>query len=196
MKSQKLTNAIRDRILDNIYNIKIKPDLDKFEKQLRYTGGWVIRNAFGDGVYDRMLQLPENYFVTTSAFDLTVDEKTVTILTDSMRCPACYRYITITTDDRVNDKSVLNARNMYRAEYRTIENKRQKVVDKWQDIREEVTKIIYSVNTTKQLIEIWPEVVEFLPDGVKSVDTPHLPMVQVEKLNTLLGIKGEQNEPS
>ena len=196
MKSQKLTNAIRDRILDNIYNTKIKPDLDKFEKQLRFNGGLIIRNAFGDGVYDRMLQLPENYFSTKITFRLNVDGKIDSILTDSVRCPACYLYDVITTDDRVSDKSVHNARNMYRTEYRVIESKRQKVINKWQDIREEATKIIYSVNTTKQLIEMWPEVVEFLPDGIKSVDTPHLPMVQVEKLNTLLGIKGEQNEPS
>ena len=191
MKSQKLTNVIRDRILGNIYNIKIKPDLDEFEKQLRYTGGRIIRNAFGDGVYDRMLQLPENYFSTKTTFRLAVDGKISSILTDSVRCPACYLYDVVTTDDRGSDKSVNNARNMYRAEYRVIESKRQEVMNKWQDIQDETTKIFYGINTTKQLIEIWPEVVEFLPDSIKNVDNTHLPMVQVTKLNTLLGIKGE-----
>ena len=56
--------------------------------------------------------------------------------------------------------------------------------------KEETMRILHSVNTVKQLLQVWPEVKEFLPDSTKNVDNAQLPMVQVTKLNEQLGIKG------
>lgn len=192
MKSQKLTNDLRNKITHNIYIDKYKSKNDELQKQRRIVGTSIIKNAFGDGVYSEMKKLPEGFFVTTSAFTLNIDAHDHEVLTNSLLCPSCYKYNPITTDDRIEDKSIINARNQYRGEYKTIENEIKKHNEWWNTTKEEINKVLYSVNTTKQLLEIWPECEKYLPDYVKNVDNTHLPMVQVTKLNTLLGIKGEQ----
>jgi len=66
--------------------------------------------------------------------------------------------------------------------------------EKWDaacdSFRSELRSILYSVNTTKQLIDIWPECVKYLPQGsVDSIQTCNLPALKTAELNKKLGIK-------
>jgi hypothetical protein len=69
-----------------------------------------------------------------------------------------------------------------------------KAWDKWDkaltEFQCEITQIIYSVNTTKQLVDLWPEAEDYLPafanDPSKGIN---LPALKTSRLNEALGIK-------
>ncbi len=57
-------------------------------------------------------------------------------------------------------------------------------------IRRETKAIIDSVNTTKQLLDLWPQVHDFLPAYLSDPDKAiKLPAIKVSRLNERLGIK-------
>lgn len=58
--------------------------------------------------------------------------------------------------------------------------------DKFDAFKEEVQQIIQSVNTTKQLLEAWPEVEEHLPGYIRNPSNIKLPAIKVEHLNEAL----------
>ena len=56
--------------------------------------------------------------------------------------------------------------------------------------KEEVTQIVYSVNTTKQLVELWPEAEQYLPAFANDPSEGiNLPALKTSRLNSALGIK-------
>ena len=65
--------------------------------------------------------------------------------------------------------------------------------DYWREARREVNKIINSANTSGQLLELWPEVINFLPDSVKNYgivnSSTEVTVLDTNKVNLLLGIK-------
>lgn len=52
--------------------------------------------------------------------------------------------------------------------------------------RDEITNIIYNVNTTGQLLDVWPEVEKFLPETAVNPSKTTLPAVSTKKLNAAL----------
>jgi len=72
-------------------------------------------------------------------------------------------------------------------------NEKVKENDKWNlsrsSFEDEIKQIIYSVNTTKQLVELWPEAEQYLPayaaDPSKGVN---LPALKTSRLNAALGL--------
>lgn len=60
--------------------------------------------------------------------------------------------------------------------------------------KSEVSGILDTVNTTRQLVELWPEIEKFLPaylaDPSKGVQLPAIP---TSRLNQKLGVKNENN---
>lgn len=72
--------------------------------------------------------------------------------------------------------------------------KKTQTLDKWRDDRDswrqEIRQIVYSVNTTKQLSELWPECVQFFPDYLLDPSQAiKLPALDSARLNKKLGIK-------
>lgn len=51
-----------------------------------------------------------------------------------------------------------------------------------------VRQVIDGVNTSKQLMEVWPEVEKFLPQGVTNPSKINLPAVNTQSLNSKLGV--------
>lgn len=54
-------------------------------------------------------------------------------------------------------------------------------------IRQEVQAMVYSVNTTKRLVEVWPESAELIPPA-NQVAKVGLPAINVASLNAAIGI--------
>jgi hypothetical protein len=52
---------------------------------------------------------------------------------------------------------------------------------------QEVRQVLDGVNTTKQLLEVWPEVEKFLPEGITNPSKINLPSVSIASLNNKLG---------
>lgn len=53
---------------------------------------------------------------------------------------------------------------------------------------EEVSQVLQGVNTSKQLLEVWPEVEKFLPKGTVNPSSITLPAVSIANLNAALAV--------
>lgn len=54
--------------------------------------------------------------------------------------------------------------------------------------QDKVRGILESVKTIKQLLELWPEVKDFIPTEVMKPSAMHLPMVPIDEINKELGL--------
>lgn len=68
-----------------------------------------------------------------------------------------------------------------------------KIETKKNEVETEAYRILASCNTTKQLVELWSEAVNFLPDYIienRSTNSENLPaVINTTKLNNLLGVQ-------
>ena len=51
----------------------------------------------------------------------------------------------------------------------------------------EIRQVLDGVNTSKQLLEVWPEVQKFLPEGINNPSKINLPAISIASLNNKLG---------
>lgn len=49
---------------------------------------------------------------------------------------------------------------------------------------QQVRQVVNAVNTTKQLLEVWPEAEQFIPDDIRDPSTITLPSVNIADLNS------------
>jgi len=49
---------------------------------------------------------------------------------------------------------------------------------------QQVRQVVTAVNTTKQLLEVWPEAEQFIPDDIRDPSTITLPSVNIADLNS------------
>lgn len=61
--------------------------------------------------------------------------------------------------------------------------------DKRADFRAELRAVLASCDTTRQLVDIWPEAIKYVPQGHANQKTCNLPALKTETLNKNLGIK-------
>lgn len=73
-----------------------------------------------------------------------------------------------------------------------LERLREKANDKANEFIPQVVGILDSVSTTKQLIELWPEVKEFIPSDALDPSTIRLPAICTASLNSKLSL-GDDN---
>lgn len=67
-------------------------------------------------------------------------------------------------------------------------NKLKEVYDKeLRKFKDEVLQVLNSVNTTGQLVEVWPEAEPFLPKEIANPSTINLPAVNFAELNKVIG---------
>lgn len=71
-------------------------------------------------------------------------------------------------------------------ENRKLQQAHDKAVRDMNTYREEVRDVLSSVNTSKQLVELWPEVEEFIPNTLRDPSNIQLPTVSVASLNDAL----------
>lgn len=68
-------------------------------------------------------------------------------------------------------------------EYNTLKESYDKELRKFKD---EVLQVLNSVNTTGQLVEVWPEAEPFLPKEIANPSTINLPSVNFAELNKVI----------
>lgn len=75
-------------------------------------------------------------------------------------------------------------------EVKKKEQKFNKELNAWVTARntylEQCKQVIYAVNTTKQLLEVWEEVGKFIPDAYRNPSRIALPAINVKSLNAQL----------
>ncbi len=71
--------------------------------------------------------------------------------------------------------------------------KQVEVYEEWdkkrKEFKSELESILQSCGTTKQLVNIWPQAVVYLPSGIAESVTRNLPALKTSELNKKLGIK-------
>ncbi len=179
MKSIRLTNDMKLDILKSILSkweeTNIKPDI---YKAANVFGMYLWSSKYGK--YKKQIDaLPIELFHTSRYIKFCVDGQ-VDQVTVSEYIPSEYGGIIY--------KSIKSSNSQY--------TKYNKVADDFKDwqesrrsIQREAEAIINSVNTSKQLVEVWPDVEPFLPAHIADPDKAiRLPAITVSRLNERIGI--------
>lgn len=197
----RLTNEIRDKIIDNAIkkalgdreSVQLKELADKFSAKL-------IETAVGDNlkklkmieqsIADLISQIPENFRqyetethvrkdsvvrlnIAGQAVDWYFDNEQIFPFTSWRE-----RYVI------PQGHFLADLMEDYRTEQKKIEDIRS-------NVRENVRALVYSVTTVKKLLEVWPESLELIPTNVAK-PVVQLPSIKIEQLNALIGVPSEK----
>ena len=183
MKSMKLNQIIRDDILLSIMKTwdarNVEPDVGEAEARFAM---WLWSRHVGKDA-KALESVPDKYLNKKTAVAYSYDG-TVNQVTLAKAMAAWWgRYETPVLE-------------VFEKEHRELKRFNKVVSDKgvWSEKRNEVERessiVLDSVNTTKQLIEMWPQCEPFLPAYVANPDKAvRLPAIPLSRLNERLGIK-------
>ncbi|AGF88165.1 hypothetical protein SP058_00250 [Salmonella phage FSL SP-058] len=90
-----------------------------------------------------------------------------------------------------DNKPTLTADNPLVQKFLDAEKALEDLKSSRQQIKDNVQAVVYSVSTTKRLIEVWPESAELIPREVEVVRAG-LPAINFESLNASIGIPSEK----
>lgn len=88
------------------------------------------------------------------------------------------------------DRVLFAADHEFSTEFSAIEKEAETVKSLRETVTANVKAVLQSVTTVKKLLEVWPESKELIPTNVDSPSI-NLPSVNVEQLNTMIGIPTE-----
>lgn len=86
-----------------------------------------------------------------------------------------------------NDKPTLLADNPLVQKFLDAEKVVEELDSSAKSIKANVKAVVYSVNTTKRLVEVWPEAAELIPSEIEVVRAA-LPAIDFNNLNASIGI--------
>lgn len=170
-RHMRLTNEIRDSIINNIILAKF----GKLKEAMRLS-----QFAFADAIYnsidgiEKIVDVPEAWFVRVASFTARFNGNSA-YQTMSLRRPLPYSVYN--EGVRFTVEHELFQRNVQ------LKQEEHELQQAEKELTAELKKVLYSVNTFKRLIEIWPEATKWLP----SESAVYLPAnVDVVKLRNLL----------
>lgn len=92
---------------------------------------------------------------------------------------------------KYEDKPTLTADNPLVQKFLDAEKTLEDLQASKKQIKDNVQAVVYSVSTTKRLVEVWPEAAELIPAEVEVVRAG-LPAVDFKSLNASIGIPSEK----
>ena len=90
-----------------------------------------------------------------------------------------------------NDKPTLLADNPLVQKFLDAEKVVEELDSSAKSIKANVKAVVYSVNTTKRLVEVWPEAAELIPSEIEVVRAA-LPAIDFNNLNASIGIPSDK----
>jgi len=90
-----------------------------------------------------------------------------------------------------NDKPTLTADNPLVQKFLDAEKVVEELDSSAKSIKANVKAVVYSVNTTKRLIEVWPEAAELIPSDIEVVRAA-VPAIDFNSLNASIGIPSDK----
>lgn len=190
----KLTKVIRDQII-----AAASKDLFTEERDALNKRGNVLADAVFDkhvatpAQYAAMKKLPNGFFNTTGIVRCRLTEtndpdayvvRTDLELSQDRLVPA---FISNYNSPTFVDPDAY-------AEFQAIENARGALEQRCGEIISQIGQVVFSANTTKRLLEIWPEGAKFIP--AEAAPTSGVPMVLVSGLNAALVAAGVELSPA
>lgn len=179
----RLTNEIRERIIDSVYASKFS---DKKVKAVELRDNLYIqlvrwaegkrKAEIGDRDY-RALKKHKSIVRVAKYINICngSDVKQISSNQEDVFIP-CDKYYYAVESDRQSDTLI---KKLHSANANINE-----LDIKWDEVRRKTRSIVYAVNTDKQLIEAWPEVVDYFtfPEHGKTT----LPAINSKELNSLI----------
>jgi len=191
MKSLRLTKQLRENILESFVakykEANTPPQEPKSERQL----GQEFADKVHQKVYGKYLSLvPEYMFNLANAIRVQLPNDGVQWLYfGENEKGSCKRPCTneskieyVFTDSDPIFLEYSNALNTCKVEVQQYQEY-NKVLAKF---KSDVSQVLESVNTTKQLVEVWPESEPFLPKEVSNPSSINLPAVNFAEINKVI----------
>lgn len=194
MKSVKLTNHLKETILENIRNAFL---LEHY-KRLGYKDRNQVQSLLTDAEKKICLELWERAYGLETVERLKGIPKALLSESTSFRVNILtggYHYYEM-PEGRPTKRSGADL-VMDKHEYEDmltkygidkLKNDQESAGKKANEFMATVKGIFESANTTKQLIDLWPEVKEFIPHVLQDPSNIRLPMVCTTHLNSSLGL--------
>lgn len=193
MKSRKLTVSLKDSIVESMLEnwdaSNEEPKITRTRGQIQSDLAMACRKEVY-GKYDFSL-LPEDFFNRECKIMVMFPNDSVVSLEYPRDKDGYRQYLPATRDSKV--ELVIKEGDKFFKEYQesleTLKteneayNKHIGLRDKFSS---EVRQVLDSVNMTKQLIEVWPEVENHLPPEVKDPSAIQLPSVNLQELTNQL----------
>jgi hypothetical protein len=189
MKSVKLNKSLREKILNNIIKVwrheNPKPNLSTVSFKL---GEKAVKEAIGEKKYLDLKAIVHHNEALKANFDSSRTGLNVVSSTYGVR------YISWKPED-VDDFLLFPAT---RGAFSVKENwkeykewiKKKESFEEWErkqvEVISQVKTVLDSVSTTKQLLEAWPEVAEYVEPFIKAGKV-NLPALPIERINSVLG---------
>ena len=174
--SVKLTNDIREKIMENIAKATFKDRRAALQLQKNSVVGEVISALIGSTNLSLMKQLPPEYFYNQFDFRFysagSVGLVSISV-SEPIRVPAVYQYGTIE----------LPATSGFWKKLRAVSAAQKALYDDEEALVEKARSLLMAVTTVKALLESWPEVEPFLPEIAAKKE---LPAIRVDEINAMI----------
>lgn len=184
--STRLTQDIRHRLLSKMLEHRFDKDRDALHKRKENLALEVYKDLYSPATIAAMKKFPEDAFPACSSIRVTFVDDTVCLdFPDDTSHLFFYRHT------RVSCK-VYEPRHAFSVEYFTIERELKALREEHDQVRSAGRATLNKVNTTRQLIEMWPEIEPFLKELAPVVDTPCIALaVPVDQLNKMFALPVE-----
>lgn len=199
----KLTNAIRDKIVNNAVDKSGLNDVrDAIVKQRAEWAEKVRLEAIGGTEFDKQLT------VISEKYTELLNSVPKQIRQDKGGVVRCYHVIYVNVAGisfnacfhggeserrgvsvwkNTPSSHTLLADNPLVAEFHEIHNKQAEYDDKLSTLMNSVRAAVQKVTTVKKLLEVWPEAKELIPEEVEK-QVKQLPAIKTEDLNKMIGL--------
>ena len=185
MRSVRLSKDTRYDILKAIierWEAQNPPPCD-IEAEEAKTGDVLYKMAYSVQVRNATKKIPEDMLRWSHRFKFSIAGKVDSILMTEKK--PVRRQHSFNDDVQINFQDVPEALLDFSI--------KKEVHDKWKESRDDfydkVRIILNSINTTKQLVDAWPEAEKYIPEYAKSAPIKTLPALKTEELNAALGVK-------
>ena len=184
MKSIRLNKESRKHILNSVMEkykeVNGLPEPDDFEGQLSNLALKVYKRKYGK-IVDYFKEIPTNMLNLRSYASLHLQNGSIIHpdFPNDLKFPTENMALSVTPTENNVVMTILENESKYKKQLGAYVYEQNKY-------KEQVETVINSCNTTGQLVELWPEVTEFIPETMRNPSKINLPSVCISNLNQAL----------
>lgn len=184
MKSIRLNKESRKHILNSVMEkykeVNALPEPEDFDGQLSELALKVYKRKYGK-IVGYFEEIPSNMLNLRSYASLHLQNGSMIHpdFPNDLRLPTENIALPVTPAEDKIVATIIKNRSNHQKQYEAYMVELSKY-------REQVETVINSCNTTGQLVELWPEVTEFIPETMRNPSKINLPSVCISNLNQAL----------
>ena len=180
MKSNRLTNYIKDTIIERVFTKVFGKRIEMLKKQ---------KEIFADTCYEFRYDKKELNIMNELQV-LTNNNAFAKSNTISLHFGGRYSNMKMSQyrpffNNDFESKTKLTINHKLSIQWQKLQDEESDINSEKKKLGQEIRSLLNSVNTTKQLLEVWPESEIFLK-GLIEPNGKMLPMVQVKTLNEVI----------